>query len=261
MGLLSVLDTAPTEKAIRHAAEWLRLRQRDDGAVGLSPSLPGSTWATPHAILFWNALSFDAGARRAAVEWLLAARGKPVDATPSERHEVVGHDTTLIGWPWIIDTHSWLEPTAMAVLAICREGLEEHPRVLEGRKLILDRTLHHGGWNYGNPLVFGRELRPQPGPTGQALMALAATDAGRHLHCVDLAISYLKRILPETLAPISLAWGVLGLHAWGACPADSASWLAKSFATHRLDKDVTVGLGLLLLAIAGRLPANPGPST
>ena len=39
--------------------------------------------------------------------------------------------------------------------------------------MIIDRALPHGGWNYGNKVVFGHELRPQPGPTGMALLALA----------------------------------------------------------------------------------------
>ena len=26
----------------------------------------------------------------------------------------------LVGWPWVADTHSWLEPTALAVTVIWR---------------------------------------------------------------------------------------------------------------------------------------------
>ncbi|WP_165220253.1 hypothetical protein [Aquisphaera insulae] len=249
------------ESDLPSAADWLRQRQRSDGAVGLSSELAGTGWATPHAILFWNAAGLDLEPRRAAVRWLLASRGARMDVPPAERLGVMGHDTSLVGWSWIDGTHSWLEPTAMAVLALCREGQGSHPRVLEGRKLILDRSLQHGGWNYGNRRVFGSELRPQPGPTGQALLALAATDPNGRLHCVDLAVSYLLNTLPGTFAPISLAWGVLGLHAWRACPPESESWLSRSFEAHRADRDATVGTGLLLVASAGKLPSHSGASS
>ena len=39
--------------------------------------------------------------------------------------------------------------------------------------MMLDRQLPHGGWNYGNTYVFGRELRPMPESTGAALTGLA----------------------------------------------------------------------------------------
>ena len=49
-------------------------------------------------------------------------------------------------------------------------------------------------------------------------------------------------------APISLAWGVLGLRAWNASPAVAADWLSESYARYSGRQDVTAGLSLLLLA-------------
>ena len=89
----------------------------------------------------------------------------------------------------------------MAVMALTREGLGAHPRVEEGSRLILDRALPHGGWNYGNKRVFGQELRPQPGPTGLALVALATRKHEYRPRSVDPAIDYLIRTLPEVRAP------------------------------------------------------------
>src|SRR5205807_2265831 len=78
-----------------------------------------------------------------------------------------------------------------------------------------------------NSVVFGRDLRPQPAPTGLALLALAGV--GGRSAIVERAIRYLHQELPETRAAQSLCWGVLGLRAWGCCPEAAASWLAQGF--------------------------------
>ena len=179
--------------------------------------------------------------------WLLDQQGKPADDSVPSR-AVVGHNPALVGWPWIAGTHSWVEPTALAVLALAREGFPDHPRVAQGICLLLDRALGHGGWNYGNTSVFGRELRPQPGPTGQALLALAATPGKAPDRAVSPAVAYLTRILPEVRAPISLGWGVLGLRAWNACPDLAGTWLTESHSRHSGTRDAAAGLGLLLVA-------------
>ena len=160
---------------------------------------------------------------------------------------MVGHDPTLIGWPWVAETHSWLEPTALAILALCREGLGDHPRVRQGVSLILDRAIPSGGWNYGNRAVFGRTLRPQPGPTGLALLALAAR--GESTPAVPAAIDYLHWTLTE-----SPSRGLARLGRARRCvrtthvrPQPIPGWRKPSISAPRRP-DATLGLAVLLLA-------------
>lgn len=153
------------------AGRWIADRaRRPDGSTVVSPSTrvePG--WTTPFALLLWNALGgFDAE-RSAAVAWLLALQGKPGEPIP---HNPMGHDVTLIGWPWVSDTHSWVEPTATSLLALASSVPPTQPRMMAGVRLLLDRAISTGGWNLGNPIVFGQALRSLPGPTGLALLAL-----------------------------------------------------------------------------------------
>jgi hypothetical protein len=159
---------------------------------------------------------------------------------------VLGSYATAAGWPWVDGTHSWLEPTALAVLALCREGFANHRRVDDAIELILDRALPAGGWNYGNTRVFGRDLRPQPGPTGVALLALGAREV--RSNAVARGVEYLRNTLPEIGAAVSLGWGVLGLRAHGACPRQSDLWLAESVRHAAGRADATMGLALLLMA-------------
>ena len=55
---------------------------------------------------------------RRAVDWALREQG-----TTQEHRPTIGHDTTLVGWSWAANTHSWLEPTAMFVMALKAVGL------------------------------------------------------------------------------------------------------------------------------------------
>jgi hypothetical protein len=149
----------------------------------------------------------------------------------------------------VADTHSWVEPTAMALLALAVERKSRHPRAVEGLRLLVDRAIPSGGWNLGNPVVFKTPLRPLPGPTGLALLALSSLGATSPV--VDAAIGYLKKALAETLAPISLGWGLLGLRAWDAEPALSQNWVDAAF-EHSAEREAsTADLALLLLASGG----------
>jgi hypothetical protein len=140
----------------------------------------------------------------------------------------------------------------MAVLALSGERLVDHPRVKAGIHLILKRALRCGGWNYGNSVVFGRELRAQPGPSGIALLALAAS--GEETAECRRGIDYLRESLKEVRSGVSLGWGVLGLRVWDACPRKAGNWLAESYRKYGARADQADSLSLLLLAASERGP-------
>ncbi|WP_237722429.1 prenyltransferase/squalene oxidase repeat-containing protein [Singulisphaera acidiphila] len=244
LGLVASLK-ASDDSAVRAAADWLASIQNQDGSMGLSAGQTSPCWTTPYALLFWNALPGFEKARQRAATWLLQQRGR-TNSADSDPDHVIGHDPTLVGWPWVTDTHSWLEPTAISILALSREGYGDHPRVREGVRLIIDRALPDGGWNYGNRSAFGNVLRAQPGPTGLALLALAEADGSSKV--VEKGVQYLRKTLPTTRAPASLGWGVLGLRSWKEDAAESNLWLAESYQRTAGRPDAAMRLALLLLA-------------
>lgn len=149
----------------------LRDAQLPDGSIGVLLDEHGPFWTTALASLAWRrfyiawpqspaAPNFQAAEER-AVAYLLSSRGEKVDYS-----ENVGHDTQLVGWPWVLGTHSWVEPTAMAVLALRHAGLGTHPRTLEACHLLADRWLPDGGANYGNTFVLGQQLRDRSATQG-----------------------------------------------------------------------------------------------
>jgi hypothetical protein len=230
---------------LERAGDWLATIQRPDGSVGVSAAVAEPGWATPLAVLVWSASDRWQDRSLAGRRWLVACKGRTLSHSDDPLH-IAGHDTSLVGWPWVAETHSWLEPTAMAVLALRRAGMSNHERAREGVRLIRDRELDTGGWNYGNKSVFGRSLRAQPGPTGLASLALSG--AGPRSEGIARAILYLHAVLPEVRAASSLSWGVIGLRAWGEDVQPSAPWLAESFETVTGMRDAAPKLACLLLA-------------
>ena len=241
-------DATQSRKAVAEAADWLSRLQQPDGGLGISPDLPRPRWTTPLAILVWSATEGGRESRHKAVEWLLTQRGTTWEPTGESPY---GHDTRIAGWAWVDETHSWLEPTAMAVLALRRAGSADHVRTRDGQRLIRDRAIRSGGWNYGNSAVFGADLRPQPAPTGMALLALAGVE-DFDSPLVQHGCEYLEAILPTTRAPQSLCFGILALTAWDRRPREADDWLMAAHAGAARRSNSIAQLAYLLLAAGTR---------
>jgi hypothetical protein len=183
-------------------------------------------------------------ARQRALAWMLRVEGSRI-----EWIDHTGHDTTIIGWPWVEGTHSWLEPTAMNVLALKHAGLADHPRTREGVRLLQDRLLESGGCNYGNTVVFKQKLLPHLEPTGVCLLALAGQPdrSGR----VARSIDYLHRELSARTATASLCYGLFGLAAQNRLPAAADEWLSTASRRTLARDAATYKLALLALAALG----------
>jgi hypothetical protein len=254
MALLVSGNKESREDDLRHsrkAADWIAAIQRPDGRLPVSQFLDAPGWTTPYAILFWCALGVHEIERARSIQWLLSIVGTGGDRDPGARG-IVGHDGALPGWPWVEGTHSWVEPTAMSVLALSRAGLCQHTRVARATQMILDRALPHGGWNCGNKFVFGCELRPQPVPTAVSLLALLSQR--NRSEAISRGLEYLQRAIAGLRAPISLGWSLLALRAYGAAPPGAAETLGRAFAEGPPIESVR-SLALLLLASCQESPS------
>ncbi len=210
------------DMACEQGRAYLRKQQDSMGRVCISPHHPKASWPTPLAMLAWHNSPNYGISENLSSQFLLAFTGNhPPKSDPS----VIGHDPTIIGWPWIADTHGWIIPTGMAIFALQVARLGAHARVKEGQAMILNRQLPHGGWNYGNTSVFGQELHPLPECTGIALQALA-NDI--NIQDVESSLDYLLKKISTLHTPISLGWALLGLGAWGLRPSQSEELILKS---------------------------------
>jgi hypothetical protein len=229
------------------AADWLASRQQDDGPVGVSQSQDDPRWPTSLALLAWCVLDRSTGDNAygscidRAAQWCLADRGKAAQRSPQ-----IGHDPTLVGWSWAAKTATWLEPTCYCVLGLSAAGFSDHPRVIEGRRVIADRLLPSGGANYGNTIVLGQPLLAHLATTGIALIALAGHDQGERR--VLTSVEFLHEHIGGLTTPISLSWGVLGLTAHGRRPPEAESWIDRALSSRAWQPLATYERALLLLA-------------
>jgi uncharacterized protein (DUF362 family) len=168
------------------ALGWIQSCRRDDGTYRLQRGRPEAVWATGLVVFLEAAHSAVGPGHEQSVTALLGVEGR-AEASAADGEDINDIDSRLVGWPWAENNFSWVEPTSWAVLALRRAGRGEHPRVLEGQKLLLDRTLPEGGLNYGNRRIFGVPLEPIPGPTALALLALQGSDDPR----VGRSVAYL----------------------------------------------------------------------
>ena len=199
---------------------YLVSQQADDGRVSISPTHPDASWPTPLAILAWQDFSHFHKAQSRAIDYLLGFTGRHF---PNPDPSIIGHDPSILGWPWIANTHSWVVPTAFALLVLQEAGLGTHPRAIAGQHMLVNRQLNNGGWNYGSTTVFGKELHPLPECTAIALQALAGNIS---IQDIERSLNYLLHALPQLRTPLSLGWALLGLGAWGLKPtnAEALAW-------------------------------------
>jgi hypothetical protein len=210
--ILALKSAVCCNEYIAEACRRLSQNQLADGRVPLITTIPAAYWPTALAALAWQKSVGYGDSVQKAVAFLVNNTGLHSTKT---RDSVSEHDTEIKGWPWVENTHSWVEPTSMAVLALRSSGHGEHPRVLEAVRMLLDRQLPSGGWNMGNTFVLGKELLPFPESTGHALTAL---NSFSNAEVVQKSLAYLNKTIQDLRTPLALAWGLFGLTSWSHRP-------------------------------------------
>ncbi|MGI8742594.1 MAG: hypothetical protein ACR2NN_08495 [Bryobacteraceae bacterium] len=192
-------------------------------ADGSWPVIPGdreSSWATALAVSALGFYERGAEARSRAIEWLLQARGKEAHwfwkwkFKWTERAAPI--DPEQFGWPWFLGAASWVIPTALTIVVLkqwtnCKPEHRATDRTKTGTSMLLDRRCIEGGWNAGNPVVYGSALPPHIEPTAVALLGLQGMPSAETVRSVD----WLYRAADRQSSIEALSWSVLTLFLYG----------------------------------------------
>lgn len=186
----SILALASQQSAngqlLAAGCNWLRKAQTAEGAWPTTDGERPGCWVTALTCLALLKVTSPSGRTvQKGLQWLCEtwpAEGKMMwrlqHRWSRKDKDIVRQDASLAGWSWTTGTASWVEPTAFALLLLKNVPPEFHPstaqkRMQLGERMLYDRVCPGGGWNAGNPLVYGVPGLPRIGPTVWAMLALS----------------------------------------------------------------------------------------
>jgi len=226
--------------------KWVVTLQNPDGSIGVGPhARREGLWLTALLLIVAVQVSDKAVADR-ATRFLEAFQSKAMPQNPQ-----VQQNNSIIGWPWSADTFGWVEPTAWAVLALQAAGQGACSRAVEGRRLLLDRMLPSGGWNYGNRVVHDQELLPFADTTALALLALHGNST---LDTLKPSIDLLDSTFPGHPSPYSYAWLSMTARLYGKPREQYQQSLGDMLVSQSLEETNMAHLALCIISYAERNP-------
>jgi hypothetical protein len=161
----------------------------------------------------------------------------------------LGQDNSIQAWSWVDGTASWVEPTAWCLLLLKRvrprsASQEAAERIRVGEQFLFNRVCHEGGWNYGNPEVYGKKLWPYVPTTAMALLAMQ--DHREH-PVVKQSLQQLKKDMASERSIVALALTIVCLRTYGVS-TDSLEQTAIEMAASA-DSGNLLGAAMMLYAL------------
>jgi hypothetical protein len=260
---------------LERAVEFLTSRQGVDGSWPASHGIEAGGWITSLACSVLSAYASEQSvaeaqnacniqkAIQAALKWL--CDDYPRDSSGWQkflkgfRHNknLVEHSDEFRGWGWTPRTASWVEPTAFALMAFSDAGsavpaalaklIAERKTLATG--LLCDRMCPRGGWNCGNPRVYGVDGDPLVLPTCWALLALR--DEPEHAERT-LSLAWLRDEFDKIESAGSLAMARITVECYGLVPPEASRSLLGWPASELLELGTHVAAWVALALDAQR---------
>jgi hypothetical protein len=250
-----------SNKAIASGKDWFERNQLSDGSWPAFASQAEGCWVTSLACLALHEIAGESDAVSRGLAWLSQSWPRRPNFLQRLRQRLspssalTRQNNSLSGWAWTANTSSWVEPTSYALIFMRRLALARlSPLALKRRELaeamLCDRMCPGGGWNSGNPLVYGVAGEPLVGPTVWALLGLR--DSGE-LPQVRESLQWLERSMPHIRGGVSMATAHMCLEVYGRPVTEIEPQLRSLFETDRLLNNISV------IALAA-LSLNPSRS-
>ena len=164
-------------------AHFLHSAQLPDGSWPATPQMNTGSWITSLACSVLCGDPRSAKYVETGLEWICddfprdSSRWRRLLQRLRPPKRVNEQNDSYRGWGWTPRTSSWVEPTSFALLALrCADPQHLPKNAAERRELAIallyDRMCPGGGWNCGNPRVYGVDGEALVLPTCWALLAL-----------------------------------------------------------------------------------------
>lgn len=256
---LQTLDDPNTGTRRQPGVDWLVKRQNKDHSWPLNDTVKEGSWTTALAIMALSDSAEHIERTVAAAGWLTQQEGsKPgiladIVLWFTGKSNVNKLNQDLIGWSWVPNSFSWVEPTSYALMALKKlrprlAGTKADERIRQADAMIYDRMCAGGGWNYGNSKVLDYALWPYPDITALALIAMQDHAQEKHN---QLSLQVLNRIARETDSGLALGWAAICLNLYGQDSAPLRQQIDKRFTATGLLGE-TKSLALAAIALGGK---------
>ena len=222
--VLALSGVIGAEQSARKGWDCIRSWQAADGGWRPSDQVQDSSWVTSLGLIVGSVWGLDAEPRKRATDWLMRVSGQEsrLAVRLASMFHMLKTDVNVShkGWPWWPGNSAWIEPTALAILALRKANGSKLPsdvaqRVHEGEELILSRRGRDGGWNSGNPSVLKVDVPSYPETTAIALIGLQGRDKTQLSSPLESARSFFK----DTRSSYAKAWLNIAFRCMGA-PAE-----------------------------------------
>ena len=224
--LLALLNSSPSqdiEARIARGFRFLHAAQLPDGSWPSSPAERTGCWVSSLACWILSFEKDDSKTLEAGLKWV--CKDWPRDSTLWSRllrrlssgRDILPQNDSYRGWGWTPRTSSWVEPTSFALIALSRGPSGKLPNNAQRRRqlaeaMLYDRMCPGGGWNCGNPMIYGVPGEPLVIPTVWALLALR--DYPQRAENV-LSLDWLEKDLESIHGPGSLTLARICIEAYG----------------------------------------------
>ncbi len=224
--ILALKGSPHSDEAIRRAWKLAQSWQMPDGGWQPGSQVRESTWVAALGVIVASCLGCLDVAGPKTVPWLLSTKGQ--ESRWAVRLASYVHllktdvNVTHSGWPWRPGNSSWIEPTALTVVALKRSLLwksDHHvnARIRDGEELILSRRGRDGGWNSGNPSVLKYDVPSYPETTALALIGLQ----GRGNENLSEPLSAAEKLYGQCKSSLAKAWLTIALRSYGVAAPES----------------------------------------
>jgi Prenyltransferase and squalene oxidase repeat len=254
-------EAGASQRGLRYLAD----SQLVDGSWPSAPGQGRGAWVTSLACWAFLSANENRAALARGLNWLAAE--KPGDAGTWFRFirgfktnkKVSSQNDALWGWSWTTGTASWVEPTAYALLVLRAAPQDLAPsqaasRLKLAEAMLFDRMCPGGGWNCGNPMVYGVAGEPQVSTTVWALLALREhTDRNE----VQQSLAWLEKNWSSIQSPASLALTQIGLNAFDRGNPTFTSTIERLYEPDAIAWNVPVAAWAALAASGRKFWSQP----
>lgn len=215
--------SSTTDEVVSGGVRFLQATQLRDGSWPSTSEQEKGCWVTALACWALAAQEQTSEVISPGIRWLCERR--PGDSglvwrwirhlTAAGR--ITAQDSSCFGWGWTPGTASWVEPTAITLIALASCPATLLPSAAQTRRqiaeaMLYDRMCRGGGWNCGNPMVYGVPGEPLIAPTVWTLLALRANPLRPENRT---SLDWLEKNWMKVKSPAALALAQLGLSAYG----------------------------------------------